>query len=141
MPELGRDPVDLLLPDPEIKERWLTDKIMAMIGGGFGFSLACYYNFGTKRPVFSGKYDVTSTNFCYFYLKFHNFPTRFTKTHRIFVSWYRSRCFPWKLQKGLLRGKRCDHETLHSIASRWFPTSRWVSQEKFNVFFFKCFFN
>uniref|UniRef100_A0A336L1X5 NADH dehydrogenase [ubiquinone] 1 subunit C2 n=1 Tax=Culicoides sonorensis TaxID=179676 RepID=A0A336L1X5_CULSO len=54
MPELGRDPIELLLPDPEIKERWLSDKIMAMSIGGLGFLGACYMNWAVRKPMLSG---------------------------------------------------------------------------------------
>lgn len=56
MPELGRDPIELLTNDYAIKERWLSDKIMAMMTGGSGFIIACYANYGLRRPIFSGNY-------------------------------------------------------------------------------------
>lgn len=55
MPELGRDPIELLTNNPDIKERWLSDKVTAMTAGGTGFILACYINYAVRRPVFSGK--------------------------------------------------------------------------------------
>lgn len=56
MPELGRDPVELLTNNHVIEERWLSNKIMAMVTGGSGFIIACYTNYALRKPVFSGKF-------------------------------------------------------------------------------------
>ncbi|XP_052867126.1 NADH dehydrogenase [ubiquinone] 1 subunit C2 [Anopheles cruzii] len=48
----GKSPLELL--SGTTSKTWLHDKWAPGVGGLFGFLGACYVNYGTGRPVFSG---------------------------------------------------------------------------------------
>lgn len=55
MPSPGRSALELLSGDGTDKPAWLSNKILPISMAAFGFAMACYVNFGLRKPVFSGE--------------------------------------------------------------------------------------
>lgn len=45
--------------EAERPKTFLHDLFTPAMGAIFGFGMACFINFGTRRPTFSGSYFVT----------------------------------------------------------------------------------
>lgn len=127
------DPLDLLTNKENRKTSFLRDIYNPAACTAAGFGLACAFNWGFRRPIFSGRFwsDVTATIFllCPFPDMPRSPKSCWPSSSRNFSGYLPGQEAQWSFIH-----PRCCFEALRRIASWRLPPNRWVELCIFSCF-------